>query len=65
MDGTLNEYLKLTPKEAIKKIQLLFDEVKKYGGQFSFIWHNETIGNYGIWKDWSEVFDFSLDLNIK
>ena len=65
MDGTLNEYLKLTPKEAIKKIQLLFDEVKKYGGQFSFIWHNETIGNYGIWKDWSEVFDFSIDLNIK
>jgi hypothetical protein len=44
---------------------LLFDEVKKYGGQFSFIWHNETIGNYGIWKDWSEVFDFSIDLNIK
>jgi hypothetical protein len=65
MDGTLNEYLKLTPKEAIEKIQLLFDEVKKYGGQFSFIWHNETIGNYGIWKDWSEVFDFSIDLNIK
>ena len=65
MDGTLNEYLKLTPKEAIKKIQLLFDEVKKYGGQFSFIWHNETIGNYGIWKNWSEVFDFSIDLNIK
>ena len=65
MDGTLNEYLKLTPKEAIKKIQSLFDEVKKYGGQFSFIWHNETIGNYGIWKDWSEVFDFSIDLNIK
>lgn len=65
MDGTLNEYLKLTPQEAMDKIQILFDEVKTFGGEFSFIWHNETIGDYGLWKGWSEVFDFSIDLNTK
>ncbi len=63
MDGTLNEYLKLTTEEAKRKIDLLFQEVKEYGGEFSFIWHNETIGDYGIWKNWSEVFEYSISLN--
>lgn len=63
MDGTLNEYLKLTPEEAIQKITELFSEVKNYGGEFSFIWHNETIGDYGIWKGWKSVFEWSISLN--
>ncbi len=65
MDGTLNEYLKLTPQEAMNKIQALFHEVKAFGGEFSFIWHNETIGDYASWKGWSEVFDFCIDLKTK
>jgi hypothetical protein len=63
MDGTLNDYMKLTPDQAIKQIDLLYQEVKEYGGEFSFIWHNETIGEYGIWKDWSKVFEYSINLN--
>lgn len=62
MDGTLNEYMKLSPEDAKKKIEALFLEVKEFGGDFCFIWHNETIGNYGIWKGWSEVFDYSISL---
>lgn len=62
MDGTLNEYLKLTPSEAKEKISNLFKEVSQFGGDFTFIWHNETIGNYGVWKDWSEVFELSVSL---
>ncbi len=65
MDGTINEYLKLTPQEAMNKIQLLFNEVNAYGGEFSFIWHNETIGDYAFWKGWSEVFDFCIHLKTK
>lgn len=61
MDGTLNEYMQLTVEEAKEKVHSLVQEVKTYGGEFSFIWHNETIGNYGTWKRWDEVFKFTLE----
>jgi hypothetical protein len=63
MDTTLNQSMKLSPLQAIDKIEALYEEVKKFGGEFSFIWHNETIGDYGIWKGWSEVFEYSVSLN--
>jgi hypothetical protein len=62
MDGTLNEYLKLTPEVSKMKIYSLFKEVEKFGGNFIFIWHNETIGDYGKWKGWRTVLEYSLDL---
>jgi hypothetical protein len=64
MDITLNEHMKLSIDQAIEKITALYNEIKQYGGSFSFIWHNETIGNYDIWKGWSEVFDKSISLNL-
>lgn len=62
MDGTLNEYLKMSPEEAQEKIVELFMETKKYGGDFIFIWHNDTINDYGHWKGWSNVLEFTLRL---
>lgn len=62
MDGTLNEYLKLTPEAAKDRIKGLHEEVKHYGGTFRCIWHNETIGDYNHWKGWRSVLDYTLSL---
>ncbi len=63
MDGTLREYLKLSPTEAKLKIKSLYQEVCQNGGQFSYIWHNETIGDYAHWKGWKDVFTYTVNLN--
>ena len=62
MDGTLHEYKKWTIEESKIEIKKLYQEVEKFGGDFICIWHNDTIGNFSKWKDWSSVLDFTLDL---
>lgn len=62
MDGTLNEYMKLTIEQSKQKINELFTEVLMYGGNFVFIWHNETIGDYKSWEGWSDVLNYTLKL---
>lgn len=62
MDGTLLEYMKLSPKEAIEEITFLHAQVQQFGGTFSFLWHNETISGYQHWAAYQEVFKACLRL---
>lgn len=57
MDGTLRQYLQLSPQNAIDEINKLLLEVKKVGGTFVSIWHNETLSDTGYWKGYREVFE--------
>jgi len=57
MDGTLNQYLGLSTEESIAVIQSLKAEIESVGGTFCPLWHNETIGEIGIWKGWRKVFE--------
>ena len=61
MDGTLLEYKKLTIDQSLEVVDQLIDEVKRYGGTFCFIWHNETLAEAGKWKGWKKVFDYTLE----
>ena len=62
MDGTLLEYLQLSPDKAIHRIENLYATVKKYGGTFSFLWHNETITGYQHWATYQDVFKANFSL---
>ncbi len=61
MDGTLNDYLKLTPADAVKKIKKLINEVKKVNGTFIPLWHNEALSDEKRWKGWRKVYETMLE----
>ena len=57
MDGTLRQYLKMTPRDAITKITALRDEVRTTGGTFCTIWHNESLNDQGSWRGYRVAFE--------
>ena len=56
MDGTLNQYMRLTPEQATLKINELISEVKKVGGTFMPLWHNSSLTNENEWNGWFDVY---------
>ncbi len=57
MDGTLKEYLKLAPEEAIQQAKALIDWYKKYNGTFVLLWHNSSFNELEGWKNWDKVYE--------
>ena len=62
MDGTLNDYMKLTPADAILQIKKLIDEVKKVNGIFISLWHNESLCEQKRWVGWRRVYEELLEM---
>ena len=58
MDITLRQYMKLSPEKAIVEVKTLIDEVRKVGGNFIGIWHNESASTVNEWRDYLKVFEF-------
>lgn len=61
MDRTLKDYLHLSPGEAKQIISEQVDIIKKFGGIFVSVWHNESLGLSEEWDGWKEVYDYLLD----
>lgn len=65
MDTTLNDYLKLTPKQSLGKIRDLRNEVKAVNGTFITLFHNESLSNYLRWKGWSRLYESMLKIAVQ
>jgi len=61
MDGTLNEYLKLSPEQAKKVIEQIIDEVKLVNGLLVTLWHNESLSETRHWIKWRAVYRHLID----
>jgi hypothetical protein len=56
MDVTLKNYLKLRPEEAIEQVDAIVQQVRKYGGTFSSLWHNSSFASSHGWEGWEMVY---------
>ena len=61
MDGTLVVARKQSPEQAIATIHYYLDKVKKYSGEFVFLWHNSSF-EYLVWKDYRDVYEDTLSI---
>ncbi|MEZ5197051.1 MAG: polysaccharide deacetylase family protein [Bacteroidales bacterium] len=57
MEGTLKDYLKLSPREAVTIMKRLIAEVKGVNGTFISLWHNESLSNTKRWEGWRDVYE--------
>jgi hypothetical protein len=61
MDGTMRDYLDLDLDASFQLVTKLVDEVKKVGGTFIYLTHNETLGGEKRWRGWPEMYRRMLE----
>lgn len=57
MDGTMKDYMKLSPEESVQKAMRLIDEVKAVNGTFVTLWHNQSVNDKEEWTGWRKVYE--------
>lgn len=56
MDVTLKDHLRLTERECLETAERIIGQVKRAGGEFVSLWHNESLGGRGRWSGWQELY---------
>ncbi len=57
MEGSLVKYQKNTTAEQMEeKIKKIIDAVKRYNGDFVFLWHNSSF-NTNQWKEFQDIYE--------
>lgn len=57
MDVTLQQYLNLSPEQAIEKAVHLIEITKNVGGTFVSLWHNSSFSYEEKWRGWKRVYE--------
>jgi hypothetical protein len=65
MDGSLRDYLLLTPEEGLSRALLVLENVKKSGGIFTSLWHNTSLSEETGWQGWKEMYHQFISLAAK
>lgn len=65
MDVSLKNYMGLSPEQSIEKMEELNAPVKKHGGTFMSLWHNESMSEHGEWKNWRKVYQLLLTFSAQ
>ncbi len=60
MDGTLRQYLYLSPEAATGVIREMIDTTRNAGGLFVSVWHNTSLTETNGWEGWKKVFENTL-----
>ncbi len=56
MDGTLRDYMKFAPEEALAKAKEIVDAVKRVDGTLITLWHNDSLNEQNHWTGWRKVY---------
>lgn len=62
MDTTMQKYMKLTPDEAVEQYRSLVAELRRVGGTFCCIVHNQNLGELFGWQGWRSVYEQMLEI---
>jgi hypothetical protein len=65
MDGTLKDYMHLSPGKASELINELIHEVRAVNGTFIPLWHNSSLNDEGEWKGWLDVYIKMVEEGLK
>ncbi len=57
MEVSLIQYLKLKPKEGLALAIDLIDQIARYNGTFSLLWHNSSLTNENEFFGWKSVYE--------
>ncbi len=55
MDVTLKNYMGLSPEKGLQRSLSIIENIKKYGGNFVSLWHNNSYHGKE-WDKWGEVY---------
>lgn len=72
MEVTLNEYLQLSPEEAVMAVKPIIKAIQEVGGTFTTLWHNSTLtddsnsnGSLRPYQGWRKVYEDILEMSLK